>query len=181
MIGVIISGLTEVKVDSVIMSGNILAWAKRVDLKRTQSTVMSSIKEAKEFDKIKVSKNACKDSPKRSTQTRMPTKQTCRCWGSSHPLRPYLAYGKTCMECKKIGHFRVVCRGRRTRAMHNVEQETVQNDAVGNIELVSINSIQFNKKHSVLTANLKTSAGQNNIIVPYKIDTGSENRQRQQW
>ena len=51
------------------MSGNVLAWAKRVQAQRAQSTVMSSITEAKEFDKIKISKNACKDSPRRSTQT----------------------------------------------------------------------------------------------------------------
>ena len=57
--------------------------------------------------------------------------------------------------------------------MNEVEKETVQNDARENIELVSINSIQFNKNHSVLTAKFKMSAGQSNIKVPYKIDTGS--------
>ena len=57
--------------------------------------------------------------------------------------------------------------------MNEVEQEAVQGDAGEDIELVSINSIQFNKNHSVLTGNLKTSAGQSNITVPCKIDTGS--------
>ena len=38
---------------------------------------------------------------------------------------------------------------------------------------VCINSIHFSKNQSVLTMNLKTSAGPNNIIVPYKVDTGS--------
>ena len=42
------------------------------------------------------------------------------------------------------------------------------------INLVSINSIQFNKNCSVITTNLKTKAGQNNIIVPYKVDEGSD-------
>ena len=57
--------------------------------------------------------------------------------------------------------------------MDEVEQEAVQGDASKENELVSIYSIQLNKKHSVLTANLKMSAGQNNLMVPYKIDTGS--------
>ena len=58
--------------------------------------------------------------------------------------------------------------------MNKVEQEAVQGDACEDTELVSINSIQFNKNHLVLTANLKMSAGQSNIIVPYKTDTGSD-------
>ena len=66
------------------------------------------------------------DNPRRSTQTRMPMKQTCRYCGSSPPLRQYLAYGKMCTECSKIGHFGVVCRSRKTRAMNEVEQEVVQ-------------------------------------------------------
>ena len=41
-------------------------------------------------------------------------------------------------------------------------------------ESVSINSIQFNKTCSVLTAYLKMSAAQSNIMVPYKINTGSD-------
>ena len=62
---------------------------------------------------------------------------------------------KMCMECSKIGHFRVVCRSRGTRAVNKVEQEITQDDARENIDLVSINSIQFNKNHSVLMTNLK--------------------------
>ena len=116
----------------------------------------------------------CKDSPRKSTQTRTPLKQTCRYCGSSHPPRKCPAYRKMIAVCKKIGHFRVVCRSRRTRAIINVEQETVQDDAGENIKLVSINSIQFNKNHSVTTVSLKMSAGQSNITVPYKIDTGRD-------
>ena len=49
--------------------------------------------------------------------------------------------------------------------MNKVEQEAVQGDAGEDIELVSMNSIQFNKNCSLLTANLKMSAGQSNIMV----------------
>ena len=58
--------------------------------------------------------------------------------------------------------------------MNEVEQEADQGDAGKDIESVSMNSIQFNKNCSVLAAHLKTSAGQNNIMVPHKIDTGSD-------
>ena len=54
-----------------------------------------------------------------------------------------------------------------------VDQETVEDVTDEDIKLVSINSVQFNKNLSILTAKLKTS-GQNSVIVPYKIDTGSD-------
>ena len=57
--------------------------------------------------------------------------------------------------------------------MNEVEQEPTQDSAVENsIDSVSINSIH--KNHSVITENLKMSAGQNKIMVPYKVDTGSD-------
>ena len=59
--------------------------------------------------------------------------------------------------------------------MNEVEQEvTLDSAEVNSIDSVSINSIHFNKDNSVLTANSKTSAGPNNIRVPYKVDTGSD-------
>ena len=53
-------------------------------------------------------------------------------------------------------------------------KETAQDSAEeSRIDSVNINLIYFNKNYSVKTAKLKTSAGINNIIVPYKVDTGS--------
>ena len=40
--------------------------------------------------------------------------------------------------------------------------------------MVSINSVCFNKSHSMLTTKLKISIENNNIVIPYKIDTGSD-------
>ena len=40
--------------------------------------------------------------------------------------------------------------------------------------MVSINSVCFNKSCSVLTAKLKTSIDNNSMIIPYKMDTGSD-------
>ena len=57
--------------------------------------------------------------------------------------------------------------------MNEVEKGAVQDSAEeNNFDSVSINSIHVNKNHSVLTANLKTS-GSNNIMVPYKVETGN--------
>ena len=58
--------------------------------------------------------------------------------------------------------------------MNEVQQEAVQIDAGEDTELVSINSIQFNKNPSMLTTNFKISAGQSNIMVPYKIYKSSD-------
>ena len=58
--------------------------------------------------------------------------------------------------------------------MNEVDQEAVQGHASEYIRSVSINSIQFNKNHSVPNANLKMSAGQSSITIPYKIDTGTD-------
>ena len=99
----------------------------------------------------------------------------CSYCGSIHQPRQCLAYGKKCTDCYKISHFRRVCRSKRTRAVNEVEHETAQGSIEeGSIDSVNINSINFNKNHLVITANLKTSANKSSIIVPYKVDTGSD-------
>ena len=55
-----------------------------------------------------------------------------------------------------------------------MEQEAVQDSAEEiNIDAVRINSIHFNKNCSVLTVNLKMSPGSYNIMLQYKLNTGS--------
>ena len=59
--------------------------------------------------------------------------------------------------------------------MNEVEQETAQDSAKEkSIDLVNMNSVHFDKNCSVIRAKLKMSAGINNVIVPYKVDTGSD-------
>ena len=145
MLGEIIRELTKVNTGRVITSENVLAWAKRTEVQRVQAVVMNSLTESKEFSKIKIAKITCKDNQRRSIQVGTPTKQMCRYCGSSNPPRQCPAYGNTCTGCSNIGHFQVVCRSRRTRAVNEVEQEAVQDDARENSESVSVNSIQFNK------------------------------------
>ena len=40
--------------------------------------------------------------------------------------------------------------------------------------MVSIKSVCFNKSYSMLTAKLEMFVDNNNIVIPYKIDTGSD-------
>ena len=171
MQGKIIKELTKICEKEEITGENVLSWAKRVKVQRVQSTIMNSLIEVKEFDKLKVVKSTCNGSPRRYMQTKMPTKQTCRYCGSSHSQRQCPAYGKSCTDCSKIGHFRAVCRCRRTLPVNEVEKEAAQDSTEDySIDSVNINSIHFNRYHSVLTANLKMFTGPHNVIVPYTVD-----------
>ena len=159
----IIRELTKIQENTYIMSENMLCWAKRVEAKRAPSAIMSSITKAKELNKLKIAKNTYKDNPRRSsTLIKTPAKQTCKYCGRSHPLIQYQVYGKRCTECSKLSHLRGVCRSRRTRAVNEVEQETVQDsEEESSIDPVNINSIHFNKNCLVITTKSKMSAGMN--------------------
>ena len=104
MIGVIIKKLTTIKRNDTIKSEIIWTWAKSVEAQRAQVALMKTIMESKEFHKIRIAKSACKVSPRRSSQSSMPSKQMCRYCSSIHPPRQCPAYGKTCVECNKTGH-----------------------------------------------------------------------------
>ena len=130
-------------------------------------------KNLKSLTKIKVSRSTYKESPKRPAQSSTPVWQVYRYCGSLHPPRQCPAYGKACMECNMISHFQRVCSSKKTRAVHEVEQETVQDKASEDIEMVSVNSVQFDINQSVVTTTLKTLVGQNSITIPYKIEMGS--------
>ena len=148
------------------MSENVLAWAKRVKVQTGQSAVMSSITERKEFDKNQnIEEHVQRQPQKKHTEKNTHEADMQVLWKQPSP-RQCLAYGMTCMECKKIGQFKAVCRSRRTRSMIEVEQGTVEDNARKNTEMVSMNYIQFYKNCFI-----KTPAGYSNIIIPFKIDT----------
>ena len=94
MLGEIVKELTKVHENEEITSEKVLSWAKRIKAQRAQSTIMNSLTESKEFDKLKVAKNIHKESPRGYTQTKMIAKQICKYCGSSHPTRQCPAYGK---------------------------------------------------------------------------------------
>ena len=78
------------------------------------------------------------------------------------------------MKCGKVNHFRDIYRSGRNRTIHDLEQEPDQHHEEGHIDAVNINSIIFNIKWLVITANLKSLSNQVSIIVPYKVDPGSD-------
>ena len=79
-----------------------------------------------------------------------------------------------CVECGRIGHFKMVCHSKRSRVINKIEQEMSQEYSIGEIETVSINSAHMNKNQSMLTAKLEMCTGDNILTVPYKIYTGSD-------
>ena len=141
-----------------------------------QSTIIICLSETKEFDEIKVIKGGQRHNLRKlQTHAKTPTKQSCSYCGSSHPPRQWPAYGRNCVECGKVNHFTEVSRNERNRTIHDPEQEPDQHhEEEDHINIVNINSIIFNSKWSVITANLKTLSKQVSIIAPYKVDTGSD-------
>ena len=55
-----------------------------------------------------------------------------------------------------------------------MEQEVSQEYTEDDLEMVSIKSVCFNKRQSLVTAKLEMCIGSNNMIIPYKKDTGSD-------
>ena len=69
MLREIIWELTKIHENEEITCKNVLSWVKRVKVQRTQSAIMNSLTEEKEFNNLKEVKNTHKDSPTRPTQT----------------------------------------------------------------------------------------------------------------
>ena len=144
MLEEIIKELTATKNDDCITSRGVLAWTKRAEAQRAQTTLLNMLTEIRQFDKIKIPKKVKYD------KTRMPVHWNtlgtlCRYCGRIHHPRQCPAYGKMCMECSKIGHFWKVCHSRRSRVVTEMEQEVSQEYTEDDIEMVSIISVCMNK------------------------------------
>ena len=80
-----------------------------------------------------------------------------------HVLKQCPAYGKMCMGCKKMGHFKKVCQSRRKKAVNELEVKEVQEINEGKLETVSIDLVHLNKNQSLITVKLEMQAGRNTI------------------
>ena len=178
MLAKIIRKLSKAGESTAVKSEKVLVWAKRVQSQRVQSSIITSLRKTKVFEKIKTIKGGQRHNLRKlQAHAKMPMKQSCSNCGSSHPPRQCLAYGKKCTYCGKINHFREVCRSGRNRTVHDLEQKTDQHhEELDHFDMVNINYIIFNSKLLVITANPKTLSNQVSIIVPYKVDTGSDGR-----
>ena len=151
--------LIKTEENKIMTSKQVLAWAKRDEVQRAQSEIIDSLSETKDFDRIKTVRSEHRQMVRKlCTPAKMPVKQNCSYCGSTHPCRQNPAYGKKCAVYSKMNHFREVFRSKRGRLVHHVEQEPnlYQEDEV-RIGIMNINSISFKSKHSIITANSKTS------------------------
>ena len=169
----IIKELIATSNDDHITCGGVLTWENRVEAQRMQVAMFNMLTESRQFYKIKISKKAKEDT------ARAPVGQTlqwqpCQYYGGVHLLRQCPAYGKICVGYGKMGHFKKVCCSKRSRVVNEIELETSQEYSKGEIETVNIDSVHMNKNQSLLMVELEVHAGDNKIIILYKIDTGSE-------
>ena len=111
---------------------------KDVEEQRAEEDAINRITEHKEFDKIKVSRPMYKESPVSQGQLSNPVWQAYRYSGSFHQPRPSLAYGRVCTECNKTVHFYRVCRSKMSGAVHEVEQEIIDNKVSEYIKMMSV-------------------------------------------
>ena len=72
-----------------------------------------------------------------------------------------------------MSHFKEVCRSSKNSVVHNMETEADQEQET-DIQMVNINSINFNSNHPTIIANLKTLKNKVIITVLYKVDMSSD-------
>ena len=89
----IICEFTAIKVTGVVTSEQVLAWARQGEAQRTQTIIIDSLRETKDFDAIK---SASGTTGKMICQTPAHTKQKCSYFGYSHPHGQCSPYGKMC-------------------------------------------------------------------------------------
>ena len=81
-----------------------------------------------------------------------------------------------CADCGNTRHFKKVCSSTRDQVVNKLElRGTTRIERVCKIETVSIDSVHLNKRSVIINGGIRDmKAGTNNIVIPYKIDMGSE-------
>ena len=113
-----------------------------------------------------------RDTDKRPTTNTLNTRSRWQyCRQEQTEMMPSIWQGV--WQCSKLNHFKDVCRGARGSVVNTTERETVheQEPCIG---MVNINSFSFNSNHSAIMAILKTPSNKATIVVPYKVDMGSD-------
>ena len=104
--------------------------------------------------------------------TRRP-RMVCRFCGTNHPPRKCPAYGKTCSNCGKKNHFRVVCE--RQKGVHSVELASQLEDLQEDIEGKDLffNVVDIDDVRNV-PDNWTCLIHVGHNIIPFKLDTGAQ-------
>ena len=121
-----------------------MAWAKRVEVQRAQAAILNTLTESRQFDKVKISQKT-KDDKARAPVNWTTQLQPCRYCEGTHQPRQCPVYGKMCMECSEVGHFKKVYCSKGSRVANDMEQEMSQEHSKDEIQMVSINSVYMNK------------------------------------
>ena len=143
MLEEIIKELMATKTDDHITSSGMLAGTKRVETQRAQASVLNTMTQSRQFNKVRISKET-KDDKARAPVNQTMQQQPCRYCDGIHQPRQYPAYGEMCAQCGNMGHFKVCC-SKRSRVVNKMEQERSQEYSEAEIEMVSINSVYMNK------------------------------------
>ena len=175
----IVKELTTIKNTSKIESVQVFIWAKKVEAHRSQTVMLKSIRDKKEFNIVKKAKSKYISEKCKQQQTEnLPNCHIIKCKNlrAIYQTMKCLAYGKTCNECWKLKHFCAVwkCMYRsnkqtnmRVKAVHKMQQypETAWHNAPTekdkNIDAATKKEPSFNVVRLVINSKLETSSKHN--------------------
>ena len=120
-----------------------------MEAQRAKTAVLNDLMVYQEFDAIQSQKQIkYKQKPQQSHQS------TCKYYRYRHLHQRCPVYGKRCMACNKLNHFRAVCRSRRHKEVLKVQQETDEyTEEDRQIDMVNIDFINSNVKAQALYQN----------------------------
>ncbi|KAF5282315.1 hypothetical protein FQR65_LT14369 [Abscondita terminalis] len=113
----------------------------------------------------------------------------CKKCNTKHEARNCPAYGKRCLNCNKLNHYKIGCklRKRGSRKINEIAEASEQEvENIGNLFTNSITTVQFKNEVSDPTCNLiknvhgvtdvwtHTICLENNYFIEFKLDTGSQ-------
>ena len=117
MLEEVIRELTARNNDEQTTSEGVLVWAKRIEVQWVQVAVLYDITELCQFDKINMASKT-KGRQVRESLNATLNRWPCRYCGGIHMPQQCPAYGKTCAGCRKMGHYKKVCRSNGDHTVH---------------------------------------------------------------
>ncbi|KAF5283071.1 hypothetical protein FQR65_LT14088 [Abscondita terminalis] len=156
------------------------------EISRTQVKELRSEVQANSIKKVvPIYKKAPDESSSRSGNA----VYLCKKCNTKHEARNCPAFGKRCLNCNKLNHYKIGCKLRKRGSMKineiaEASEQEVEN--VGNLFTNSITTVQFKNEVSDPTCNLiknvhgvtdvwtHTICSENNYFIEFKLDSGSQ-------